>query len=312
MEAGGIEQQSKTLESPHKSVSRVSYCGALSKTAPNSRPLSQVVETHFDNDSTISAVTENELLNSPKLARIVSSWISLPPHIQESIISLVDAVLPLPKTSEHQFKPGVQTKGIRTDRFRGNSAGILGTTILKALRHTPELFGLQMDSDGWVNTVQLSGVVGQLTGTESIISFEKLVSIFSEIGLNDRVQFKHGFVRAAYGHSSDRFAPEEKTVPDQLLFHGTSAANWSMIECFGLSPAKRRFVQLTTDFDYANQIANSHSRSPIMLQVATAEAIALGVEFYSTDTHVWLATAVPATCLQVWLDDTFGLEEPLF
>ena len=85
-----------------------------------------------------------------------------------------------------------------------------------------------------------------------------------------------------------------------------------MIECFGLSPAKRRFVQLTTDFDYASQIANSHSRSPIVLQVSTTEAIANGVRFYSTDTHVWLATAVPATCLQVWLDDTFALDEPLF
>lgn len=248
MEAGGIEQPVKPPAIPHKSVSRVSYCGALSKTAPNARPLSQVVETHFGNDLTVSAVHENDLTNSPKLDRIVSSWSSLPPHIQESIISLVDAVLPFPIWSDHQFKPSVQTKGVRTDRFRGSSAGILSSTILKALRHTPELFGLQMDSGGWVNTVQLSCVVGQLTGTESIISFEELVSIFSEIGLNDRVHFKHGFVRAAYGHSSDRFAPVEKAVPDQPLFHGTSADNWPIIECFGLSPAKRRFVQLTTDF----------------------------------------------------------------
>ena len=128
------------------------------------------------------------------------------------------------------------------------SEDILGRTILKALRHTPELYALQMDTDGWVNSVELGQLINQLTGTDSLPEFDEILRVFQEIELIDRVQFKQGFVRAAYGHSSDVFAPVENAVSDQLLFHGTSAANWSMIECFGLSPAKRRFVQLTTDF----------------------------------------------------------------
>ena len=169
-----------------------------------------------------------------------------------------------------------------------------------------------MDYDGWVDSVAMGHLINQLTGTDSVPEPEEVLRVFREIELVDRVQFKQRFVRAAYGHSTERFEPSTSAIPDQHLFHGTSADNWCMIECFGLSPAKRRFVQLTTDFDYASQIASSQSRSPIVLQVATAEAIAIGVKFYSTDTHVWLATAVPVTCLQVWMDDAFDLEEPLF
>lgn len=169
-----------------------------------------------------------------------------------------------------------------------------------------------MDTNGWVDAIELGNLISQLIGTDSVFDFDDVLWIFQDIELFDRVLFKPGFFRAAYGHSSIHFAPTTQSIPDKPLFHGTSANNWSVIECFGLSPVKRRFVQLTTEFDYASQIASSHSRSPIVLQVATADAIALGVKFYSTDTHVWQATAIPATCLQVWLDNTFELEEPLF
>ena len=136
--------------------------------------------------------------------------------------------------------------------------------------------------------------------------------ILSNLELIDRVQTKFGFVRAAYGDSTVSFTPSASTIPDHPLFHGTSARNWSMIECFGLSPVKRRFVQLTTDFDYASQIAYSHGRSPVVLQVATAQAIENGVKFYPTDTHVWQSSTIPPTYIQVLSDDTCACEEPRF
>ena len=169
-----------------------------------------------------------------------------------------------------------------------------------------------MDPDGWVSLSEFGHLVAQLIGSDENPNCDDLLNSIRELGLTDRVQFTDGRFRACYGHSAKQFAPAINVLPIAPLYHGTSANNWRMIECFGLLPSKRRFVQLTTDFDYANQIANSHGRSPIVLQVATVEAIAQGVKFYSTDTHVWLATEVPATCLQVWMDDTFGLEEPLF
>jgi len=149
-------------------------------------------------------------------------------------------------------------------------------------------------------------------GIDQRSSIQDLETILDELGLNDRVQIKDHRVRATYGHSTKQFAPSTSAIPDQPLFHGTSANNWAMIECFGLSPFKRRFVQLTTDFDYASQIAKSHGRSPMVLQVATVQAIESDVKFYPTDTHVWQASTIPPICLQIWMDDTFELEDLLF
>jgi putative RNA 2'-phosphotransferase len=168
-----------------------------------------------------------------------------------------------------------------------------------------------MDFDGWVQESEFRNVVAQLLEDNDSLQRMPMDEILSNLELIDRVQTKSGFVRAGYGHSTDRFAPPTSAIPDQPLYHGTSARNWSMIECFGLSPVKRRFVQLTTDFDYASQIANSYGRSPILLQVATAHAIECDVKFYPSGTHVWQATTIPSICLQVWMDDGFELDEPL-
>ena len=294
MEDNGLEQPSISLRICDNKPESVSLSGATPQKKQINRSLSNNIVPQSNTVHGVIKPFENGCPLPPKLARIAIAWPSLPPHVQETISTLVDAVFPVQENYECFSIPTVQSTRRNRVNLQGISKDTLRSTVLKSLRHSPELYALNMDTNGWVDAIDLGYRISQLIGTDSIFDCDDVLWIFQEIGLNDRVQFKHGFVRAAYGHSSDRFAPEEKAVPDQPLFHGTSADNWSMIECFGLSPAKRRFVQLTTDFDYANQIANSHSRSPIMLQVATAKAIALGVKFYSTDTHVWLATAVPA------------------
>ena len=115
--------------------------------------------------------------------------------------------------------------------------------------NSPAYTSDRSDDDNALHCIDLGVALSvRLTGTDSLPEFDEILRVFQEIELIDRVQFKQGFVRAEYGHSSDIFAPVGNAVPDQPLFHGTSADNWSMIECFGLSPAKRRFVQLTTDF----------------------------------------------------------------
>jgi putative RNA 2'-phosphotransferase len=244
-----------------------------------------------------------EWQRSSSINRIVDAWPNLPPHIRETILTLVDSIPSRQFHFRHEEQPSVQSTSSNDFHMEGASKDFLRRSLLKALRHCPEQYNLNMDSDGWVNTVELGQLFRHLTGT-NVPDFDQLLQVFLELDLIDRIQTKSGFVRAAYGHSTYRFAPSNTAIPDQPLFHGTSASNWSMIECFGLSPVKRRFVQLTTDFDYVSQIANLHGRSPIVLQVATAHAIECDVKFYPTGTHVWQATAVPAICLQIWLDNT--------
>jgi len=143
--------------------------------------------------------------------------------------------------------------------FRGIAADKVKKTILKSLRHTPEQFGLQMDPDGWVYASELVVSRGELLGIDQRSSIQDLETFLDELGLIDRVQIKDHRVRATYGHSTKPFEPSTSTIPDQPLFHGTSANNWAMIECFGLSPFKRRFVQLTTDYARSRN-RNRHGR----------------------------------------------------
>ena len=236
----------------------------------------------------------------------------MPPHVRDTILTLVDSIHIDQSRCSNPEQPSVQTKTVPKKIISGVAANKLGRTILKSLRHTPEFFGFRMDTDGWVYASELAAAFGEEMGLDRNASSQRLVEILDEMGMSDRVQFKRKRIRAAYGHSTTRFVPSSSAIPDKPLYHGTSANNWSMIELFGLAPIKRRFVQLTTELDYASQIANSHGPSPLVLQVATAHAIECDVKFYPTDTHVWQATTIPSICLQVWMDDAFDLDEPLF
>ena len=99
-------------------------------------------------------------------------------------------------------------------------------------------------------------------------------------------QIERKRIRAAYGHSFVGFQPSTEAIPDVPLFHGTNAQLWPMIQTYGLLPQKRHFVQLTTNFEYAEKIANAGKRRPLILQVMTTEAVAQGVRFFQTGTHV--------------------------
>lgn len=172
--------------------------------------------------------------------------------------------------------------------------------ILFALRHRPEQFNLRMDSEGWVDTLELADAVNHICQFTKVDDRDDVKKLVLEIGLSDRIQSHEDRSRAAYGHSTVRFNPTQMAIPTSPLFHGTSASNLSLIECFGLTPMRRRFVQLTTDFEYAHEVASRSSGQPLVLQVRTAAALELGIQFYPTSTHVWLSGAIPFVCLQLW------------
>ncbi len=70
-----------------------------------------------------------------------------------------------------------------------------------------------MDNDGWVDSIEIGQLINQLKGTDSVPELEEVLRVFREIELVDRVQFKQRFVRAAYGHSTERFEPSTGAQP---------------------------------------------------------------------------------------------------
>lgn len=258
------------------------------------------------------SVDGNSCQSMTSIGKISSAWPHLPPHVRDTILTLVDTLFNPESRCQNEDQPSVQFNSVVRTNFETSSNELVSRTILKALRHEPESYCLRMDQDGWVSSSEFGHLVAQLTGNDESLNCDDLQNAVRTLGLSDRIQFEKGRFRACYGHSAMQFAPSLAAVPTVPLYHGTSAENWRMIECFGLLPSKRRFVQLTTDFDYANEIANSKSRSPIVLQVATAAALESNVSFYPTGSHVWLSTSIPATCIQVWMDDAWSEEEPNF
>ncbi len=188
----------------------------------------------------------------------------------------------------------------------------LRTRILVALRHRPEEFDLRMNSDGWVDVLELGDAINQFRQTETSWDRNSIQRYISHLDLHDRLQFQDGYCRAAYGHSTPKFRPSNPSLPDTFLFHGTATFNLDFINCFGLQPNGRRFVQLTSNFEYAMQIAGRNAGEAVVLQIRNTAALESDVAFFETGTHVWLATAIPSDCLQTWITHAQQFDELAF
>ena len=254
------------------------------------------------------------------LTRLVTTWPLLQPHVRDTILTLVDAVDPL-KSIESPERPQrircTQLKDVLDD-LDAYEADSLRRTILKALRHKPEDFGLRMDCDGWADVREVGAIIVRFTAYDQTVGVDDLISAIDGLRFGNRIEVLADCVRASYGHSTNRFNPMRTAIPDVPLFHGTSSDIWPLINTFGLLRGNRRFVQLTSDFEYAQRIASAHKGSPIVIQIRSIQASDLGIQFIPTATHVWLATEIPNDCLQLWLvepptdDDYWGSDHTRF
>ena len=175
----------------------------------------------------------------------------------------------------------------------------LSRWLLKLLRHNPEAAGVNMDRNGWVALEDIAGSMPTHLLGFTRLPTEYLVELLEHI-LWQRVQLIGGNIRATYGHTTHLLDPTEERIPDAPLFHGATWELWPLIKHVGLTPAGRRFVQLTEDFDYANRIAEGRSANPLVLQVTTRAALDAGAKFFNFGIHVWQCTPIPSHCLQAW------------
>ena len=235
------------------------------------------------------------MFSQSKIEWLHAQWNHLPPHVQETITLLVDQCAILPDNS---CKDVIHNNGLLT-RSRRTRLSSLSRWLLKILRHSPEAANVTMDRSGWIPLIQITSSLPERLNGYSVLPHDYLAELI-ENTLGQRVQFNGENIRATYGHTTEQFDPVEALVPDAPLFHGTAWERWPLIQYTGLIPAGRRFVQLTTDFEYANRIARSRSSNPLVLQVRSLSALDAGVKFYNFGVHVWQCTTIPNYCLQQW------------
>ena len=169
----------------------------------------------------------------------------------------------------------------------------LSRAVSHALRHEPSRYGLELDSQGWVEISDLLvGLRAQGAKWNSVAQDELNTLIAAAV--KQRFEIEGSRIRAFYGHSVDGQIDRPIVEPPDVLFHGTSPEAWQSIKAVGLLPMGRQSVHLSVDDTTAAKVGGRKSSAPIVLMVDARAAHAAGVTFSLGNENVWVATAIPA------------------
>ncbi|MFF2480070.1 RNA 2'-phosphotransferase [Paenibacillus sp. NPDC058071] len=166
----------------------------------------------------------------------------------------------------------------------------LSKLMTKILRHTPDDFGVTLDStDG---SCPLSAFL-QVIQAQPQWAWVEQEDIEQVVRNSDKQRFEieGGCIRARYGHSHDRiqYVPGD---PPATVYHGTNSKALPLILKEGLKPMGRQYVHLSEGTHFAT-LAGSRRGELVILEIDTLNAKRLGTNFYYAGNEVWLADFVP-------------------
>lgn len=159
------------------------------------------------------------------------------------------------------------------------------------LRHRPEVVGMQLDDEGWLDINQL------ITNANERGKALSLELIHEVVVTSDKKRFALSDdgvrIRANQGHSVANVDLNlDEANPPQTLYHGTVAAFLESIRATGLQKRSRNHVHLSSDVATATKVGSRRGK-PIILQVDAAAMHQQGFLFYLSANGVWLVDAVP-------------------
>lgn len=163
----------------------------------------------------------------------------------------------------------------------------LSRMIAFALRHHPERFGLELDTDGWVGLDALVRSIARESKWASL-SRDDVFAMLAAAG-KQRYEIRASNIRAIYGHSFAGKIEHAPAVPPDRLYHGTTSAALMGIRRNGLKPMRRQYVHLSLDAETAATVARRRKSTPVIMLVNAREAYESGVSFYHGSDQVWLA-----------------------
>ncbi len=161
------------------------------------------------------------------------------------------------------------------------------------LRHRPEVIGMQLDSDGWL---EIDTLIKNANNHGNAITLELLHDV---VATNSKQRFSlsdDGLrIRANQGHSiRDVNLELSPTPPPDQLFHGTVDRFLQSIRNVGLSKRSRNHVHLSSDIETARQVG-ARRGTAIILTIDAKAMHEAGHEFFLSANHVWLTDSVPLT-----------------
>ncbi len=158
------------------------------------------------------------------------------------------------------------------------------------LRHKPEVIGISMDEQGWVDVSEL---LEKLDANGRSMSMEELEEVVAK---NDKKRFAfnedHSRIRASQGHSLDLELGYSPSEPPNELYHGTATRFIDSIRKSGLEKRNRHHVHLSANLNTAKDVGGRHGK-PVILIVKAKEMQEAGFKFFVSENAVWLTDNVP-------------------
>lgn len=169
-----------------------------------------------------------------------------------------------------------------------------------ALRHKPEAFGIEVDSQGWASLPSIADGINRQS--HGIAVTENSLREFVAEQLLERFEVQGDRIRALYGHSLLHVAVGEMNNPPETLFHATRAILLPRIRKNGLTAQGRNGVHFTARWDYALSVKDGHTnvaQRGVILAIRAADTAYKGIPFYQATNHIWLSPYIPSRFL--WL-----------
>ncbi len=196
----------------------------------------------------------------------------------------------------------------KEEHYSESQLSSVSRALSKVLRHEPQLIGVTLDAQGWVDVDVLLAAIGRASRSSSAEKrLRTLPSVTREfldqvVAQNEKKRFSFSEdgrrIRAVQGHSVEVELGHEVLEPPAILFHGTAAATWPVIQREGLTKQSRHAVHLSAESGTAVSVGSRHGR-PVVLEVLAAEMHAAGYKFSQADNGVWLVSDVPPKFLRL-------------
>lgn len=158
------------------------------------------------------------------------------------------------------------------------------------LRHKPELIGIELDENGWVEIDELLVALSKHNHPIDIDYLEEIVAT------NDKKRFAFNelgtHIRASQGHSTNVDLGLEPQRPPVRLYHGTNYDNMQLIMKSGLKKMNRDFVHMSEELYTAEKVGARQKGELVVLDIDSMQMHLDGVVFYKSENGVWLTDFV--------------------
>ena len=168
------------------------------------------------------------------------------------------------------------------------------------LRHKPEVLGLKLMDNGWVNIDELINAVNSSAEPDSKIDIQLIKEIVAEDKKQRYSISEDGkLIRANQGHSIKDLVMDFKEVNNAplYLYHGTSVSNFEKIKESGCIKAmSRQLVHLSSDAETAAKVGKRHGKVCI-LHIDTTKLAEYGHKLLISENGLYLVDEVPFDCI---------------